>query len=132
MSTAEHATEAANRPPPGLAETAMTIILHAGDARLAVRRAYECLANGDRAAADAELETARARILAAHKAQTDVIQDEARGAEHRITVLFSHAQDTLMTIKSEVVTAGNILGVVDALDRRLSAVEDRLGGAREQ
>ena len=42
-----------------LTTTAMTIILHAGDARSAIRRVYEALAGGDRDAAEASLATAR-------------------------------------------------------------------------
>jgi PTS system cellobiose-specific IIA component len=111
-----------------LTATAMTIILHAGDARSALRRVYEALAGGDREAAQSALTLARDEIRQAHQAQTDLIQAEAAGAQHTITLLFSHAQDTLMTINSEVVTAGNLLAVFDALDTRITALETRSGG----
>jgi PTS system cellobiose-specific IIA component len=106
-----------------LTTTAMTIILHAGDARSAVRKVYEALAGGDREAAVAALGTARDEIRQAHQAQTDLIQAEAAGAQLTLTLLFSHAQDTLMTINSEVITAGNLLAVFDTFDRRLAALE---------
>lgn len=111
-----------------LTTTAMTIILHAGDARSAVRKVYEALTAGDRDAAEESLATARDEIRQAHQAQTDLIQAEAGGAQHTITLLFSHAQDTLMTINSEVVTAGNLLAVFEALDRRITALETHAGG----
>lgn len=111
-----------------LTTTAMTIILHAGDARSAVRKVYEALTAGDRDAAEEALATARDEIRQAHQAQTDLIQAEAGGAQHTITLLFSHAQDTLMTINSEVVTAGNLLAVFEALDRRITALETHAGG----
>jgi PTS system cellobiose-specific IIA component len=113
-----------------LTTTAMTIILHAGDARSAVRKAYEALAAGDRKAAETALTTARDEVRQAHQAQTDLIQAEAAGAQHTITLLFSHAQDTLMTINSEVITAGNLLAVFRSLDNRLSRLETNHEGVQ--
>lgn len=112
-----------------LTQAAMEIILHAGDARGDVRRAYEALAanDGDRAAS--ALEQARTRVRQAHRAQTALIQAEAGGTTHTLTLLFSHAQDTLMTINSEVITAGNLVAVFAALDVRLTALES--AGNRE-
>jgi PTS system cellobiose-specific IIA component len=106
-----------------LTTAAMTIILHAGDARSALRAVYDALARADRTSADTALAAARDKIREAHRAQTDLIQAEAAGERHTLTLLFSHAQDTLMTINSEVVTAGNLLAVFDSLDRRLAALE---------
>jgi PTS system cellobiose-specific IIA component len=114
-----------------LTTTAMTIILHAGDARSAIRKLYEAVSRGDRAAAEAALGTARDEIRQAHQAQTDLIQAEAGGAQHTLTLLFSHAQDTLMTINSEVITAGNLLAVFDAFDRRIAALEPDTSATRE-
>lgn len=113
-----------------LTTTAMTIILHAGDARSSVRTVYEAVAAGRRSDADAALAVARDEIKQAHRAQTDVIQAEAGGAQHTLTLLFSHAQDTLMTVNSEVITAGNLLAVFQALDSRIAALESRCGGER--
>lgn len=109
-----------------LTTAAMTIILHAGDARTAVRRAYEALAQGDREAVEKALARAKDEIRDAHRAQTDLIQAEAGGARHTLTLLFSHAQDTLMTVNSEVITAGHLLAIFDLLEARLAAVEARL------
>jgi len=106
-----------------LTTTAMTIILCAGDARSAVRKAYDALAAGNREVAVQQMATAQDAIKKAHQAQTEVIQAEAGGAELTLTLLFSHAQDTLMTINSEVITAGNLLAVFDSFDRRLAALE---------
>ena len=41
-------------------------------------------------------------ILKAHQAQTLVIQEEARGLAHAPSLLFTHAQDHLMTTMCEV------------------------------
>ena len=48
----------------------------------------------------------------AHVQQTQIIQDEAKGFHHEINILFIHAQDTLMTIMSELnmlETLGSVL-----------------------
>lgn len=111
-----------------LTATAMTIILHAGDARSALRRVHDALAGGDRKQAESALALARDEIRQAHQAQTDLIQAEAAGAQHTLTLLFSHAQDTLMTINSEVITAGNLLAVFESLDTRITALETRSCG----
>ena len=49
-----------------------------------------------------QLEEARGSILLAHKAQTDILHEGAEGKHIEVTVLFSHAQDTLMTTQSEL------------------------------
>lgn len=105
-------------------QVAMSIILHAGDARAEIRRFYEALAGGDRDQVQSFMDNARKEITEAHRAQTKLIQSEARGVKHTMSLLFSHAQDTLMTINSEIITAVNLLAVFDQLDRRLSALEN--------
>ena len=79
---------------------AMNIILHAGNARNILRDAGKCIADLDAIAQ--QLEEARGSILLAHKAQTDILHEEAEGKHIEVTVLFSHAQDTLMTTQSEL------------------------------
>jgi PTS system cellobiose-specific IIA component len=49
-----------------------------------------------------ELKSARKELTEAHRVHTDVIQSEARGENVELSILFSHAQDTLMTISSEL------------------------------
>ena len=82
---------------------AMNIILHAGNARNILRDAGKCIAEGKNLDAIAQqLEEARGSILLAHKAQTDILHEEAEGKHIEVTVLFSHAQGTLMTTQSEL------------------------------
>jgi len=81
---------------------AMNIILHAGNARNILRDAGKRIAEGQNMDAIAQLEEARDSILLAHKAQTDILHEEAEGKHIEVTVLFSHAQDTLMTTQSEL------------------------------
>ena len=80
-----------------LVQVAMNVIMHAGDARDYIRKAGTKLS-----ALDLELlKKASAELVEAHKAQTSVLQNEAEGDSVPMTVLFSHAQDTLMTVESE-------------------------------
>jgi cellobiose PTS system EIIA component len=115
-----------------LNQVAMQIILHAGDARALLRTTYESLTAQDFVKAQEVLAAAKADITKAHKAQTELIQAEARGERRAPTLLFNHAQDTLMTINSEWVTAANLLGVVRAFSTRIDEVVARLDAAEAQ
>ena len=85
-----------------LTTIAMQIILAAGDARNKASEAVDKLLADEEDAVDALIAEARADLQEAHRAQTGVIQAEAAGTKHEITLLFVHAQDTLMTITTEV------------------------------
>lgn len=82
-------------------EIAMRVILAAGDGRQHMEQALAHVAKRDFNAAEAELELADAKILDAHKAQTSTIQAQAAGEDFEYSLLFTHAQDTLMTIAAE-------------------------------
>lgn len=79
----------------------MKIILHAGDARNQVKKALDNLEEPDFVEAEHLLVDASEKLKKAHEAQTKAIQDMATGAKIPYSVLFSHAQDTLMTVMSE-------------------------------
>lgn len=85
-----------------LTTIAMQIILAAGDARNYASEAVDKLLADEDDAVDSLISEARAKLQEAHRAQTDVIQAECAGNKHEITLLFVHAQDTLMTITTEV------------------------------
>ena len=104
-------------------QAAMSIVLNAGDARLANKYALEAMAQWDFAAAEDKMKLAHEKITAAHKTQTDAIQEEAAGGEQEYSLLFTHAQDHLMTVNSEIVITKQILKICKSLDARLSALE---------
>ncbi|MFT0761833.1 PTS lactose/cellobiose transporter subunit IIA [Scrofimicrobium sp. R131] len=108
-------------------QTAMQIILHAGNGRTEIKRALVCLEEFDFAAAEQALSEAQEQIRQAHRAQTELIQSESRGEEAEFSILFVHAQDTLMTIKSEWNIAERLVGLTRSLDRRLSKLEQNRG-----
>jgi PTS system cellobiose-specific IIA component len=83
-------------------EVAMQMIVHAGDGRAHLSRAVDALLEGNGTeAVDEELRLAREEINTAHVAQTSLIQDSIAQGVNEYHILFSHAQDTLMTVLSE-------------------------------
>lgn len=110
-----------------LMQAAMQIIMHAGDAREANVEALELAAEGDFAKAREKWEKANEEIVIAHRIQTDSIQDEIReDAPSEHSLLFTHAQDTLMTINSEILLTGKILNAFEGFSQRLEALENKL------
>lgn len=101
-------------------QAAFKIIMPAGDARHCAAEAINAQLEGDDEKADAQLKEAHQNILAAHKVQTDLIQSEAAremstGTSTMIPLLFIHAQDTLMTIMSEVNLSESMVKMYRAL-----------------
>lgn len=80
----------------------MNVILHAGNARDFVFQAVNKAADGEFEQADNLMQEANNEVVIAHKTQTSTLQKEAEGVEIPYSPLFGHAQDTLMTIKTEI------------------------------
>ncbi|UTR13730.1 PTS lactose/cellobiose transporter subunit IIA [Salipaludibacillus sp. LMS25] len=85
-----------------LVAIAMQIILHSGEARSLADRAFSNAKEKNFIKANELLEKANSELLKAHRSQTEVIQNEARGIKYDSSLLFIHAQDHLMTIMSEI------------------------------
>lgn len=85
-----------------LIPVAMQIILHAGNGRTKAQEAIKYAKVQDFEAARSALKEAKDNIVLAHRSQTAVIQNEAAGKSYQPCLLFTHAQDHLMTITSEV------------------------------
>lgn len=98
-----------------LIPVAMNIILHAGDARTLITEALSLAKKGDFKQAKSYMNRAEEEIVLAHKSQTETIQDEARGVKHDISLLFIHAQDTLMTINSEFRLAQHLIDILQLI-----------------
>ena len=107
-------------------EAAMSIILNAGDARVECKQALDAIAIADFAKAEEKLKEANKKITLAHKVQTDAIQEETRGKERAYSLLFAHAQDTLMTIYSEINLAKQMLKICKAYEARIAALESSI------
>lgn len=106
-------------------QNAMSILMAAGDARAECKLAYEAIAVGNYALAQEKIAAADAKILEAHHMQTDAIQGAFRGEKQEYNLLFAHAQDTLMTIYSEIISAKQLFKVFAALDARIAELEGR-------
>lgn len=111
-----------------IVSVAMEIIINAGDARVHITEALQEISKGDFKAADEKIKIAQKEIGLAHGAQTDVLQKEAAGEPTGYSVLFAHAQDTLMTINSELNIAKQIIKVFNSYDKRISRLESKLEG----
>ena len=88
---------------------AMEVIMNAGDGRDKIDEALAAMAEGKLDEVDKLLEEAEALIVKAHNAQTEVIQSQVSGESMEYSLLFVHAQDTLMTIMSELNMAGEMI-----------------------
>ncbi|MFB6496467.1 PTS lactose/cellobiose transporter subunit IIA [Bacillus haynesii] len=100
----------------------MQMILHAGDARNDVMTALKCCEEENYARAEELLEKANKDIVASHKLQTKIVQKEAQGEESIFSLLFTHAQDTLMTVKSEYEIAKRLVRIFRRLDQKINGM----------
>lgn len=73
-----------------------TIITHSGDARSSSMEAITHAKEGEFEKAQKCIEEAENKLSLAHKEQTKLIQAEAQGEKHDISLLLIHAQDHLM------------------------------------
>ncbi|EUJ33734.1 aryl-phospho-beta-D-glucosidase BglH domain-containing protein [Listeria floridensis FSL S10-1187] len=104
-------------------EISMKIILHAGDARKLIMDALREVEGGQFTDAEQKLVQAKQDIVLAHKAQTETIQKEASGERQEFSLLFAHAQDTLMTVSSEHNIASQLIQLFKSFNARLEELE---------
>lgn len=77
--------------------TAFTIILHSGNAKTQIHKAFQAMRAADFTLAHTLLEEANEEILQAHKSQTELLQAYANGTKIEMEIIMVHAQDHLMT-----------------------------------
>ena len=101
----------------------MTIIISAGEARGyaydALRKAKE--KNSTLAEIEELMEKANDAIGKAHAVQTSLLHKEANGDNLKITILFIHAQDHLMTAISEK----NLITEIIELTKVVNGLKDK-------
>lgn len=110
-------------------QNAMQIILHAGDARKHCMNALKAIETSDFDTAKSEMAIANDEIVKAHHIQTDAITAETSGEAGEYSVLFAHAQDTLMTIYSELNIAKRMLAIFKSYDQRIQHLENQMEGS---
>ncbi|MDF9825708.1 PTS system cellobiose-specific IIA component [Breznakia sp. PF5-3] len=111
---------------PNIMNVSMEIILHAGDARENNLMAIDAIAEFDFESAKKHLENATTNITVAHKMQTDQIQDETRGKKSEYSLLFAHAQDTLMTINSEILMSEKLIKTFESVYNKINELEEKV------
>lgn len=110
-----------------LNQVSMEIILHAGDARLEGREAINFARQGAFIQAYRTMEKAHENMVKAHQAQTKVIQSAMGEDIHPNNLLFAHAQDTLMTIMSELEMMKVIIELFECLTKVTADIEQLKG-----
>lgn len=75
----------------------MNLVVDSGSARSSAMEAIFHAKEGNFEAADKAMEECREQLSKAHHAQTDLIQQEAKGDKVPLSLLMVHAQDHLMT-----------------------------------
>lgn len=94
---------------------AMEVILNAGNGRENIDQSLEEMALFHFEKAEELLKKAEDDIVKAHIAQTKVIQGQVSGEETEYSLLFIHAQDTIMTINTELRMAQKMMPIFKAL-----------------
>lgn len=107
-----------------LIATAFQMIVCAGDARLCVQAALDAAMADDAAIAEQKMAEARAAIEESHRLQTEAVQQEAAGDRPEYSMLFTHAQDTLMTINSEYHMAQKMIAMYQAIAAKLEQMRE--------
>lgn len=79
----------------------MNIIIYSGDARSYLYEALNKAKEGKYEEINPLIEKANEAIGKAHDIQTQMLQKEAEGSPLKVSVLFVHSQDHLMTTISE-------------------------------
>lgn len=108
-----------------LVKQSMDIIMHAGDARLKCTEALKKLEYFEILGAKESIKEALKLIQMAHQIQTDSIQGEMRGEAMDHSLLFTHAQDTLMTVYSEINITKRLISLTESIDARFKKMEER-------
>lgn len=85
-----------------MVRVSMKIILHAGNARNLLRPLADRLSKIEKNELSGIIAKVEEEILEAHKCHTQLIQKAASEMNLVPTVLFTHAQDTLMSAESEL------------------------------
>ena len=109
--------------PKDINEEAMQIIIYAGDARLFIMKSIDAISKNQFADAGKNIALAQEKIKSAHILHTKAIQDDARGNGKPYSMLFTHAQDTLMTIRSEMLLTEKLFNVFENINMRFNQLE---------
>lgn len=103
-----------------IVEASFDIIFKAGEARNECEKALKAVESFDFDTAEEHIKLANDSIVEAHKIHTDIIQSYIGDMEGQpFYMIFSHAQDTMMTINSEILIAKHLIKISKAIDERM-------------
>ena len=106
--------------------SSMTMISQSGDGRDIIQQALDSARNNELEKAETLLDEAFEKLKVAHREQTKILQNAMKQEnEESAKLLFSHAQDTLMTINSEYYLAKQIVACMGDLYARIEKLEER-------
>lgn len=105
----------------GLELSIFNIISNGGNAKGLVYEAMEAAEKGDFEQADSLMNEADEFLKVAHQTQTELLQGEANGDRHDISLLMVHAQDHLMTS----IEVRNLADMVIRMNKRLHDLETK-------
>lgn len=99
-------------------EKIFSIISYAGDAKGIAYEALDKAEEFDFKKAEELLKEANESIKMAHKFQTEMIQEEARGNKVETNIILIHAQDHLMTAMTEISLIERFIKIYKKLSER--------------
>ncbi|GIO27403.1 PTS lactose/cellobiose transporter subunit IIA [Ornithinibacillus bavariensis] len=101
-----------------LTQVSMNVLIHAGNARDYLVKSLKSIHDENFEEANDYLKKAREEVTISHSFQTSTIQKEAMGEQIRYSILFAHAQDTMMTAQSEILIAENLIAIFEKLMKK--------------
>ena len=108
-----------------MVQLSMLMILEAGNAQNLIQDALREIEELKYVDADDLLKSADEHLIKAHQHQTEIIQKEADDENVEYLALFSHAQDTLMSVKSEYRITISLMSLVKTINDRMNQLEER-------
>jgi PTS system cellobiose-specific IIA component len=97
-------------------EAVMGLITYGGNAKSEAMEAIQAAKVGDFALADKKIKAAEDSLAEAHRAQTNMLTEEAKGNHTEITLLSVHGQDHLMNAITFTDLAKEILEIYKKMD----------------
>lgn len=96
--------------------SAFQIILDAGDARALCEDALVLLEGFKFEEARTKMKEAKEKINCAHRVHTEILQEDIADPENsKYSMIFTHAQDTLMTINSEIILVNHLIKIYQSM-----------------
>lgn len=99
-------------------EAIMGLIMHSGNAKSDAMEAIAAAKAGDFDTADKKVKNAEASLVEAHRSQTGLLTEEAKGNHITVTLLTVHSQDHLMTSIAFTDLAKEIIDIYRQLDNQ--------------